>query len=699
MGPEASSADPDGPPPGFDATASAPPSQASLQEPELILTDLPEVLTGPEDELVPEGPASAGTEVLESVHGEDIVVPGPEEEVVVEETIPEAVDVSETVVEDVSPESEEPPSEIVAKEFITGSTSVVLAKPTVESSEEASLVETTGQQVTEAPPGDVVHQVQDTAVTAEEPSEMAETGPESSVAEGDGPAGPPSEHPPDGGLTPDGSRTRTSPSEPPALTLPGGEFEEGEIFLGVTPDPVPETEVPTQDRVLTTSGQTAVEKVTFETSGATTEDAAEETPNTSDDESQGEEETPKETEGGVAQVLEGETTITAAQPSRTPASKEEPEEGEHAEEPTEEADGTEELLEESTRAGGKPEEEPEFVEEGPKRTEEKVPTGASQQEPGVEAETGPAIPSAPLEDPEVTLEKVDEDDVAETEEEGSLPATVNAETSEETTTEADEVEGLLPGSGVEETSEPETEVPVNPDEEVPPEAAESTAVVEPTGHVLESIHDSEKEPVPEPPSVAPPEVGPHPGETNRLDETSPESPGEPVLHTSPVRPTEVFSEVEKVASPEEPPATAAGVTPKYVVEYNNGNFPDLTEGPFGGDEDPLGNDGFDLDDEEENSVRSADSSADAFPGHLTPRSRPQIGNEIDDGLLWPPKPLTEQMVEMSLKLRGETYNDALRDRSSVHYQQLARHFTRRVRWPAPGPTSNQYRKPVGIKLR
>ncbi|XP_059183592.1 interphotoreceptor matrix proteoglycan 2-like [Centropristis striata] len=55
-----------------------------------------------------------------------------------------------------------------------------------------------------------------------------------------------------------------------------------------------------------------------------------------------------------------------------------------------------------------------------------------------------------------------------------------------------------------------------------------------------------------------------------------------------------------------------------------------------------------------------------------------IGNEIDDTLLWPPRPQKDQVVELSIKLRGETYNVALRDPSSFHYQQLARQFTRRI---------------------
>uniref|UniRef100_A0A672Z917 Interphotoreceptor matrix proteoglycan 2b n=1 Tax=Sphaeramia orbicularis TaxID=375764 RepID=A0A672Z917_9TELE len=62
----------------------------------------------------------------------------------------------------------------------------------------------------------------------------------------------------------------------------------------------------------------------------------------------------------------------------------------------------------------------------------------------------------------------------------------------------------------------------------------------------------------------------------------------------------------------------------------------------------------------------------------TPGTPVEIGNEIDDTLLRPLRPLKDQVVELSIKLRGETYNDALRDPSSFQYQQLVRHFTRRI---------------------
>uniref|UniRef100_A0A3Q3Q6Y5 SEA domain-containing protein n=1 Tax=Monopterus albus TaxID=43700 RepID=A0A3Q3Q6Y5_MONAL len=57
---------------------------------------------------------------------------------------------------------------------------------------------------------------------------------------------------------------------------------------------------------------------------------------------------------------------------------------------------------------------------------------------------------------------------------------------------------------------------------------------------------------------------------------------------------------------------------------------------------------------------------------------PSIGNEIDDTLLQPLRPLKDLVVDLSIRLRGESYTDSLRDPGSFHYQQLARRFTRRV---------------------
>ncbi|KAM4711186.1 uncharacterized protein FYW61_021708 isoform 2-T4 [Anableps anableps] len=99
-----------------------------------------------------------------------------------------------------------------------------------------------------------------------------------------------------------------------------------------------------------------------------------------------------------------------------------------------------------------------------------------------------------------------------------------------------------------------------------------------------------------------------------------------------------------------------GSSTKYVVETNNGNFPDLAVRPYVEEDIFLRNNDFVEEDEEDNSM----------------------GNEIDVTLLRPPRPLKEYVVEQRIKLKGETYNDALRDPSSFQYQQLARHFKRRV---------------------
>ncbi|XP_063322465.1 uncharacterized protein LOC134620306 isoform X2 [Pelmatolapia mariae] len=109
------------------------------------------------------------------------------------------------------------------------------------------------------------------------------------------------------------------------------------------------------------------------------------------------------------------------------------------------------------------------------------------------------------------------------------------------------------------------------------------------------------------------------------------------------------------ATEESTPTSYLEITTKYVVEYNNGNFPDLTERVYDVNGNFFGNNGFKLEDEEEN----------------------LIGNEIDT-LLLPPRPLKDEVVELSMKLKEETYNDALRDPSSFEYQQLARHFKRRI---------------------
>ncbi|XP_051910143.1 interphotoreceptor matrix proteoglycan 2-like isoform X2 [Hippocampus zosterae] len=124
---------------------------------------------------------------------------------------------------------------------------------------------------------------------------------------------------------------------------------------------------------------------------------------------------------------------------------------------------------------------------------------------------------------------------------------------------------------------------------------------------------------------------------------------EGIRTVAPVHETVVRSTAESDAVVEATPSGYVPATATYIVEYNNGNFPDSTESPLKADD---------------NSLR--------FPFEDQENS---LHNEIDN-FLRPPK---DQMVELSMTLREESYTGALRVPSSVHYQQLVRHFIRRVR--------------------
>ncbi|XDV22117.1 hypothetical protein PO909_027076 [Leuciscus waleckii] len=55
-----------------------------------------------------------------------------------------------------------------------------------------------------------------------------------------------------------------------------------------------------------------------------------------------------------------------------------------------------------------------------------------------------------------------------------------------------------------------------------------------------------------------------------------------------------------------------------------------------------------------------------------------IGNEIDDVVVRPIRPVGDHIVELSIKLRGESYDDALRDPSSYYYQNLSELFIEKI---------------------
>ncbi|XP_032412004.1 titin homolog isoform X2 [Xiphophorus hellerii] len=119
---------------------------------------------------------------------------------------------------------------------------------------------------------------------------------------------------------------------------------------------------------------------------------------------------------------------------------------------------------------------------------------------------------------------------------------------------------------------------------------------------------------------------------------------------------ETTVETSTVGPTEEATTQSTTHSPKYVVETNNGNFPDVPVRPYVEQDIFLGNNDFVEEEEDDNS----------------------IGNEIDGTLLRPPRPLKEYVVEQRIKLKGETFSNALRDTSSFQYQQLAKQFKRRV---------------------
>ncbi|XP_055772028.1 interphotoreceptor matrix proteoglycan 2-like, partial [Salvelinus fontinalis] len=55
-----------------------------------------------------------------------------------------------------------------------------------------------------------------------------------------------------------------------------------------------------------------------------------------------------------------------------------------------------------------------------------------------------------------------------------------------------------------------------------------------------------------------------------------------------------------------------------------------------------------------------------------------LGNEIEDIMTRPFTPMKEQVVELSIQLKGENYNDGLRDPSSFYYQRVVKHFTHKI---------------------
>lgn len=215
----------------------------------------------------------------------------------------------------------------------------------------------------------------------------------------------------------------------------------------------------------------------------------------------------------------------------------------------------------------------------------------------------------------------------------------------------EETEGLLPESEVEELPKEEVKVQLREDSELEVQPGTTNVppqVLEP----IEEVSDSEdfggveEEVVPEIPSAVPLELVTHTWTSTKIgaiepdkvtqdgfpkghvvsvedsvlqevEAVPPDAEGEDVEEIATEAPVAATSESHHEILPESTAETERGTTmkapeeptsmpplkptAKYVVEYNNGNFPDLTESPYFVDDNLLGNNGFGMD-EDENSV-------------------------------------------------------------------------------------------------
>lgn len=332
------------------------------------------------------------------------------------------------------------------------------------------------------------------------------------------------------------------------------------------------------------------------------------------------------------------------------------EQGEPTDEPVQEVDITKEVEEEEAPIGGSPQ-EPEKVSKEDESDPDVIPSENTEEATGE--------PSEDQEETTIVEIMTEYTGVSEFETEATQPEVLEEatlETFDVTTPGSDEVitpiivvdpedtQGLLPETEIEEFPEEEVKVQLLKDSEL--KVQPGTTNVPP--HVLEPIEEVsdsedfgevEEEVVPEIPSAVPQEVvtyvwtskvgaiepekvaqdGFPKGHVISIEDSvlqeveavPPEAEGEDVEEITTEAPVVATSESHReilpestaeaergttMKAPEEPTSmTLLKPTPKYVVEYNNGNFPDITESPYFVDDNLLGNNGFGMD-EDENSV-------------------------------------------------------------------------------------------------
>ncbi|CAJ1086851.1 interphotoreceptor matrix proteoglycan 2-like [Xyrichtys novacula] len=692
--------------PGSDVTLDLPPSfEVTDQTPVLPPSEEPDhelIISSTER---PADSISDPDQTHEDIEEDDSVLEKTEDMVTeVEDMVPEDVSApSPEVIQEATPEGEEPPSEEAMREVITEAAVVVLVEPTRMSDMEAVSPAESGQPVLPEPADEVQTEHQSEEEDSAEP-ETHEPGldileePEED-----------SSRPPEGHLPETSVEDKTEDSEeavPTVVLLTDLDSEEEyQVFIDETPDQEPEfesvpettdetpedrepeeelaltSEVPSesvvilQDDIDEDTSPTRQEATPVFYEDLTTEvvspeetediepteiipdkmkedlDVSVEEQETEDAEGHVTAETAEEEEPAEVSLETGigeeETTRTDNETKETPGPVEE-DRADDAE-TTEEPEPTEEEAEPEILEPA----EPEPKEETPEEAEQ---TREPEPEPGLEPE--PRVLTTDVTPPsEVTVEaEVSKPEVSEIFIPESPP-----ESEEEITPliviVPENTEGLLPATEDEDIPEPEVKVELTP-EEIPAQDIESPG----------------EEPETEPPSKAPGEpegtaesepvlaVTPE-GDQDVPESVSPDDANE-ILTEVPVDDTSESShKMTPGTSADQTETPTAGVsvelTTQNKVDYDISDIADisdLTDVPLEVDEDPLGNNGFGLE------VKTDGS----------------IGNEIDNTMLWPPRLLKDHTVELTIKLRGETYHDGLRDPGSLQYQHLAKHFIRRV---------------------
>nr|XP_046178725.1 interphotoreceptor matrix proteoglycan 2-like isoform X2 [Oncorhynchus gorbuscha] len=291
---------------------------------------------------------------------------------------------------------------------------------------------------------------------------------------------------------------------------------------------------------------------------------------------------------------------------------------------------------------------PEYVVEEPPEAEEITEETAVEDNPEVEIEVTPeSTEEVPEEAEEVPLETAMEETPEAVEEIPPETVEITLEAAEEDSTET--VEEIVSVTPEEITPEPsDEEIPETSKEEIPepseeetPEASEGVPSEAVDEIIPEATEEASEEIILEP-SEAAAEIT-----TEAAGESTPEAPQEAAVEIT----HEVTTETGILTDTEE---NNNGDRYRDAEENNNGGRYRVTEEPEETNDDFLGIQ--DIITEVENT----------------------LGNEVEDIMTRLSTPMKEQVVELSIQLKGENYNDALRDPSSFYYQRVAKHFTHKI---------------------